>query len=78
MWFSSRGLINCACDPPALWSLSPRQFRMQYLQKGAVVNDATSLSWDLVQLGVLVTKVNDAIHRVSHTVGITVLRDISN
>jgi chromosome segregation ATPase len=47
-------------------------------QKGAVVNDVRSLSRDLVQLGVPVTKVNDAIHRVSHTVGITVLGDISN
>jgi chromosome segregation ATPase len=50
----------------------------QLKQKGTVVNDARSLSWDLVQLGVPVAKVNDAIHRVSRTVGVTVLGDISN
>jgi hypothetical protein len=50
----------------------------QLKKKGTVVNDAWSLSRDLVQLGVPVTKVNDAIHRVSRTVGVTVLGDISN
>jgi len=50
----------------------------QLKQKGTVVNDARSLSRDLVQLGIPVTKVNDAIHRVSRTVGVTVLGDISN
>src|ERR1700683_2000965 len=89
-WFSSRELINCACDLPVLQSPSPRQIQKavskakisaktyQLKHKGTVVNDARSLSWDLVQLGVPVTKVNNAIHRVSRIVGITALGDISN
>jgi hypothetical protein len=56
--------------------ISAQTFQLK--QKGTVVNNARSLSRVLVQLGVPVTKVNDAIHRVSHTVGVTVLGDISN
>ena len=56
--------------------ISARIYQLKH--KGTVVNDARSLSRDLVQLGVPVTKVNNAIHRVSRTVGITVLGDISN
>ena len=56
--------------------ISAQTFQLK--QKGTVVNNARSLSRDLVQLGVPVTKVNDAIHRVSRTVGVTVLGDISN
>jgi len=56
--------------------ISARTYQLKH--KGTVVNDARSLSRDLVQLGVPVTKVNNAIHRVSRTVGITVLGDISN
>src|SRR5882762_2996887 len=51
--------------------ISAQTFQLK--QKGTVVNNARSLSQDLVQLGVPVTKVNDAIHRVSRTVGVTVL-----
>jgi hypothetical protein len=45
--------------------------------KGVVADDAQSMACNLIRLGLPMTKVNDAVHVVGETLGVTVKGDMS-